>query len=99
MKSPQDALTAILTSKRGRAFSISKTVKDKEIDVVEPYLFIVEPMSDYCVTLFNEFYQTRNVKVLNGSFVELEEPYDCLIIPGNAFGLVESNRTFQDLKM
>lgn len=80
-----EALKAIVTRKRGKSLTLRKNLKIE----AESTLFIVEPSSEFCVSIFNQFYQVPNVKILNGSFSELEESYDCLIVPGNSLGIVD----------
>lgn len=74
-------------------------------------LFIVEPSLRMCIHLYNYFYTHETVNIINGSYTQLEDDYDCLIFTGNgiiafqllfssykAFGLPEPTKSWAELE-
>jgi hypothetical protein len=73
-------------------------------------LFILEPCLDMCIHMYNYFQGKETVTILNGSYTNLEDEYDCFVFTGNcklsnsiililflAFGLPESNKSWIEL--
>ena len=47
------------------------------------HLFFAESSLSFCISLYNLFYKETAATVINGTYIDIDEEYDCLVVAGN----------------